>query len=123
MKTQFSAGQWLREHSSGLLVVACSFLLLQDVFGAHGLMAMQRSRREAAHVRQEIKQLDDENRELETHIHALKSDPGTIECIAREQMGLARPGENVFKLPQTGKPDDNSDPCLESSTPVPVSQH
>lgn len=116
MKADFSMSAWLRQHSTGLLVLACSLLLMQDVFGAHGLMAMQRSQRQAVQVRAEIQRLDAENSKLEQQIHALKTDPATIECIARDQMGLARQGESVFKLPQSGKQDD-SDPCLDAASP------
>jgi len=116
MKADFSISAWLRGHSTGLLALACSVLLLQDVFGAHGLMAMQRSQREAVQVRAEIQKLDAENSKLEQQIHALKTDPATIECIARDQMGLTRQGESVFKLPQSGKQDD-SDPCLDAASP------
>jgi cell division protein FtsB len=108
-----------REHSNILLVLLCSILLLQDVFGAHGLMAMRQSQRETARVRQEIKLLDDQNRQAEQRIRALQTDPRTIECIARERMGLARPGENVFKLPGSpgDSPEDADDPCFAPTNP------
>ena len=32
---------------------------------------------------------------------SLKTDPKAIERIAREEMGLARPGEMIFKIPDT----------------------
>jgi cell division protein FtsB len=41
---------------------------------------------------------------LTEQVNALKSDPKSIERIAREEMGLARPGELIFKLPDTAKP-------------------
>lgn len=110
---------WLRDfwrgYSNVVLVLCCSILLLQDIFGAHGLMAMRQSQRETVRVHQEIDRLNDENREIQAHIHALKTDPTTIECIARAQMGLTRPGESVFKLP--GSASDTDDPCLEPSAP------
>jgi cell division protein FtsB len=115
MKTDFSISAWLRGHSTGLLALACSVLLLQDVFGAHGLMAMQQSQREAVQVRAEIQKLDAENSKLEQQIHALKTDPATIECLARTQ-GLARQGESIFELQQNGKQDD-SEPCLDAASP------
>jgi cell division protein FtsB len=119
MKASVKRGAWLadlwREHSNIVLVLLCSILLLQDVFGAHGLMAMRQSQRETARVRQEIKLLDDQNRQAEQRIRALQTDPRTIECIARERMGLARPGENVFKLP--GSSEDDDDPCFAPAAP------
>lgn len=74
-------------------------LLLTDIFGAHGLLAMRRTQKELARLDEQIGQLNEENRKLAEQVQALKSDPRMIERIAREEMGLARPGELIFKLP------------------------
>jgi cell division protein FtsB len=98
-------GEFFRHNLTWLLGVALALLLLQDIFGTHGLIAMRRSQQEAARVQKEISQMDEENRRLEEHVKALKSDPAAIERIAREEMGLARPGEYIFKIaPKTGDP-------------------
>ena len=54
---------------------------------------MRRSQKEAQQCRRKSIRLDEENQELQDHVKSLKTDPHTIECIAREEMGLARPGE------------------------------
>jgi cell division protein FtsB len=92
-------GDFLRRNMTWLLGLALALLLLQDIFGTHGLIAMRRSQREAAQVQQEITQVDEENQRLQDNVKALKSDPAAIERIAREEMGLARPGEHIFRLP------------------------
>jgi len=98
-------GEFFRHNLTWLLGVALALLLLQDIFGTHGLIAMRRSQQEAARVQKEISQMDEENRRLEEHVKELKSDPAAIERIAREEMGLARPGEYIFKIaPKTGDP-------------------
>jgi cell division protein FtsB len=79
--------------------VALGALLIHDVFGAHGLLALRRTQNDIARLRAEISQFDKENRELSEHVKSLKTDPRVIERIAREEMGLARKGEKVFKLP------------------------
>lgn len=89
---------FLRINASWLLGAALALLLIQDVFGTHGLIAMRRSMREAADAQKAIDRLSEENRQIEDHVKALKSDPAAIERIAREEMGLARPGEYVFKV-------------------------
>jgi cell division protein FtsL len=89
---------FLRTHANLLLAAAVALLLLQDVFGTHGLLAMRRSEQQAAEVQKEIDQLNEENRHLQERVTSLKSDPGAIEHIAREEMGLARPGEYIFKV-------------------------
>ena len=90
---------FFRRNARTLLAVAVAALLVQDIFGTHGFLAMRRTQKEIARLRQEIQQVNAENRELAAQVKALKTDPRMIERIAREEMGLARPGELIFKLP------------------------
>jgi cell division protein FtsB len=59
-------------------------------------------------VKKEIDLINEENRQLQDRVKALKTDPQAIERIAREEMGLARPGEYIFKT--APKPADASTP-------------
>jgi cell division protein FtsL len=59
---------------------------------------MRRSQREVSEVQSQIQEMDSENQRLQERVNALKSDPEAIERIAREEMGLARPGEYIFKV-------------------------
>lgn len=93
---------FLRRNLSWFIAAGLALLLLQDVFGNHGVLAMRRSQQEAREVQQEINRMNEENRQLEAKVKALKTDPQAIERIAREEMGLARPGEYIFKLPKPG---------------------
>lgn len=95
---------FLRQNLNWFLALGLALLLLQDVFGTHGLLAMRRAQKESARVQREIDQINQENRRLQENVKALKTDPAAIERIAREEMGLARPGEYIFKLPT--KPSD-----------------
>jgi cell division protein FtsB len=90
---------FLRRNLSWFIAAGLALLLLQDVFGNHGVLAMRRSQQEAREVQRRINQMNEENRQLEERVKALKTDPQAIERIAREEMGLARPGEYIFKLP------------------------
>jgi len=74
-------------------------LAAHDIFGAHGYLAMRRAEAEVKEIRANIDRLNQENAELAAQIDSLKSDPQAIERIAREEMGLARPGEVIIKLP------------------------
>jgi cell division protein FtsL len=100
---------FLRRNSNWFLAAALGLLLLQDVFGTHGVLAMRRAQKEAATVRQQIDQIDEENRQLQDRVKALKTDPQAIERIAREEMGLARPGEYIFKT--APRPADSATPA------------
>jgi cell division protein FtsB len=60
-------------------------------------------------MRMQIEQTEKENHELEQNVKALKSDPSAIERIARDEMGLAKPGEYIFKVPaRPGEKDKSS---------------
>jgi cell division protein FtsB len=100
---QLSFGEQLaafvRRNIMWFLIAGLTLLALQDIFGTHGVLAMRRSQKEAAEVQKEIDQLNQENQRLQDRVRSLKSDPAAIERIAREEIGLARPGEYIFKIP------------------------
>ena len=107
--------EFLGRNTNAFLIAALAMLLLQDVFGNHGVLAMLRSERQADDIRKQIDNLDAENRKLQDRVKSLKSDPAAIERIAREEMGLARPGEYIFKItPRTG---DASEPSPANTPP------
>jgi cell division protein FtsB len=99
-------GDFVRRNLSWFIAAGLALLLLQDVFGNHGVLAMRRSQQEAREVQRQINQMNEENRQLEDKVKALKTDPQAIERIAREEMGLARPGEYIFKIQP--KPNDGA---------------
>jgi len=92
------SSDFLRIHFWAILGLLMMAILVHDLFGARGFLATQRQRQEKIKVEQEIQKLNEENQGLTDDVHRLKTDPATIERLAREQ-GLARPGEHVFKLP------------------------
>jgi cell division protein FtsB len=102
-------GSFFRRNMNWFLIAGFALLLLQDIFGTHGVLAMHRSQVEARKIQEQINQLDKENQALQDHVKDLKTDPATIECIAREDMGLARPGEFIFKTQP--RPADPSHPA------------
>ena len=95
---------FFRRNALWFLVVALAWLLIQDIFGTHGVLAMHRSQVERLKIQGEIKQLDEVNQRLRDDVKDLTSDPATIEGLARK-MGLARLHEQVF--PTEKKPADS----------------
>ncbi len=95
---------FLRRNARQILGLAFLALLIHDIFGPHGVIAMRRAQREIQQIRQQIGKINAENKSLAEQVTSLKTDPKAIERIAREEMGLARPGELIFKLPDTAKP-------------------
>jgi cell division protein FtsB len=98
---------WKR-HMREILIVALLLLAVHDVFGAHGFLAMWRTQKQLTQLRGDIDRLNKENVQMTGQVTALKTDPETIERIAREQMGLAKPGEMIFKLPPAADSGDGS---------------
>ena len=106
--------EFLHRNMNWFLVAGFALLLLQDIFGTHGVLAMRRTQLQAKEVQQEIERLNEENRKLQSRVQHLKSDPATLEGIARDEMHLKRPGEYVFPIQPKGSPSANLQP---SDTP------
>jgi len=102
--------EYLRKNARQILGLALFALLVHDVFGPHGFIAMRRAQKEIEQIREQIGKMNDENKSLAEQVNSLKTDPKSIERIAREEMGLARPGEMIFKLPDTAKTGDSQKP-------------
>jgi cell division protein FtsL len=89
------------QYGRALLGICVFGLLLHDIFGTHGYLAMRRTKQEIERVQGEIVRLNKENTELSQEVKALKSDPHKIESIARDELGLAKPGEVIIKIPKS----------------------
>ena len=104
------ATAYLRKHLRQILGLALFALLVHDIFGAHGLIAMRKTQKEIEQIREQSGKLNSDNNSLSSQVNSLKTDPNAIERIAREDMGLARPGEIIYKLPDSAKPGDPQKP-------------
>jgi cell division protein FtsB len=81
--------------ASLLAVIA---LVVGSLFGDRGMLHLMTQRERALRLQAEVEELRQENGRLAAEIQALKRDPRAIERIAREELGLARPGETVFLI-------------------------
>jgi cell division protein FtsB len=81
-------------------IIALIALLVGSLFGDRGILHLVAQRERAESLRREIEDLRAENGRLAGEIGALKTDPRSIERLAREELGLARPGETVFLIPE-----------------------
>lgn len=93
----YRARRRLATGSVGVLVL---MLGVHVLFGDNGLIAYQKKRAEYKALDAEILRLQEENKRINSHIKALRTDPKAIEKEAREQLRYARPGEVVYTLPQ-----------------------
>jgi cell division protein FtsB len=71
-------------------------------FGGQSLSRLWTMKREVDGLEREIAVLRVETDRVSASVARLRSDPDSIEQIAREELGLIRPGERVLKLPPSG---------------------
>ncbi len=99
----------LRQYGRALLGLLVLVLVVHDIFGTHGYLAMRRTQQEIKRVTADMEQLNEENLQLEQEVKELKTDPHKIEKIARDELGLARPGEVIIKIPRSQQlPQDST---------------
>src|SRR6201987_901471 len=103
--------EFLRRNMNWFLVAGFALLLLQDIFCTHGVLVSRRTKLQAKEVQQEIERLNEENRKLQSRVQHLKSDPATLEGIARDEMHLKRPGEYVFPIQPKTNPSTAPQPA------------
>ena len=76
--------------------LAAAYLLASLIFGEMGLIKYFRMKARYDSLTREIAALRHDNARLMKDVRALRSDPDHLERIARDKLGLARPGEIVY---------------------------
>jgi cell division protein FtsB len=93
-----------RRRAVHLLLVFVSLVLVIDaLIGEKGLVKSMQARQHYRDVSASLERLRRENATLQDQVRRLNEDPATIESVAREQLGLIRPGEIVFILKDVKK--------------------
>jgi cell division protein FtsB len=93
-----------RKVLNGLLAFATVVLFVDALIGDKGLVERMRARRQYAEQAAALAAIRHENAVMRDKIVRLKNDPSTIESLAREEMGLIRPGELLFILRDAARP-------------------
>ena len=87
-------------HGRKVIVAAAILLALyltaNFIFGEMGVIKYYRMEAQYRALTQDIAMLKQDNAKLAREVRALKTDPNYIELIARDKLGLARPGEIVY---------------------------
>lgn len=102
----------------GKLTRVAIFLLLLSGILAVGVWYMpviqhnERLRKRILELEQDVRVEEDRGRALRNAIEAVSKDPKTVERLARERLGYAKPGETVirFEPPPTTNPTPPSPP-------------
>ncbi len=78
------------------LIFITIVLLVDALIGEKGFMETLRARRQSRDVAAALESVRRENARLREDVRRLSEDPGAIESVAREDLGLIRPGEVLF---------------------------
>ena len=79
-------------------------ILAFALFGDQGWREVRRLRAERDQLSAEIQRLTLRQEELQRQVTDLKDDPRAIEARARADLGMIKPGETVYLLPERHEP-------------------
>lgn len=85
-------------------------LVVASIVGNRGLVRLYHMQQSRTALEREIEQLTAANAGLAEEVRALRNDPGRVEAIAREDLGLVKPGELVYEFRATAPPERHQDP-------------
>jgi len=88
---------WVR---FAMVFVAC-VVLVDSLVGDRGFGARVRAQRHYADAARALGAIQYENAGLLEQIRRLQTDPEAIEAVAREELGMIRPGEFLFVITPT----------------------
>jgi len=96
---------------AGLLGLAAYYAVFG---GEYSLMEVKRVRQEIVENERELTELRKTLDSLRAWVDSLQNDSATLERLAREQFGLIREGEVLYRL---AEPADSAQDTLENRTP------
>lgn len=73
------------------------YLSVSFVFGDAGFIRYLKLQKKRDHITREIKEIEEKNALLRTDVQRLRENPFYLEKHAREDFGMARPDEYIFK--------------------------
>lgn len=78
------------------LIFAIIVLVVDALIGERGLVETLKARQEYRDMAASVDRLRRDNEQLREQMRRLNEDPAEIESVAREELGLVKPGEVVF---------------------------
>jgi cell division protein FtsB len=100
-------GIWSRLTQAVVALVAIAILLLIGMTYLPLIQENEQMRRRIDALDAELAKQNEESKQLQAEFDALRNDPKTVERLAREKLGYAKPDETVihFDTPATNPPD------------------
>jgi cell division protein FtsB len=85
-----------RQIAKMILILFAIVIGVDALVGEQGFVAIRQARRQHDHLVAAIAHKQAENAALAEQVQRLQHDPGTIEELARKDLGFISPGEKVF---------------------------
>ncbi|PKL52296.1 MAG: hypothetical protein CVV37_01885 [Nitrospira bacterium HGW-Nitrospira-1] len=79
------------------VILSFIYLAISLVFGDMGLFRYLELNRTKINLQNQIAEINRQNEQFRTQLKLLKEDPFYREKLAREEFGLSRPNEYIFK--------------------------
>ena len=92
-----------------LLIAAVVVVIALAVAGIQSYRDLQAIRGREQLLLDRIEQSKTRSAVLKDRIELVETDPATLERLAREELGLVRPGDVVILLPEEPESEDHSD--------------
>lgn len=97
------------------------FLLLLSIAGLHSWRDLESAREQERSLEAQISKTREDSDRLRERIERLRGDPGLLERLAREDLGMARPGDVIVELPAEPAPVKSPPPPKSRPGSGPVS--
>jgi cell division protein FtsB len=84
-----------------IILLTLTFFILAiivAIFHEEGILTVHKIENKLIDFEASNETLKRKNQKLRSEVEALKSDPLSIEILAREKLNMVRPGETVYKL-------------------------
>ena len=95
---ELAAARAARKRRFLFIAALAALIAALSIGGNRSLIRIYRMNKTRAEVHREIDRLKQGNQELGKEVQSLTNDPGQVESIAREDLGLIKPGEVVYQF-------------------------
>ena len=108
---ELAAAKRARKRRFAFIAVLAILIAALSVVGKKSLLKIYQMNKTKTELRQDITRLRQDNEELARELKTFAHNPGQVEAIAREDLGLVKPGEIVY---QFGPPRPTTAPPASS---------
>ena len=103
-RTALEARQWRRRMIGYALATITFVLVVNALVGENGYLATLRANRESQEMELRLRQIREENQQIQGEIHRLRTDPTALEEAARRDLRLGKQGETMVVIKDAEKP-------------------